>query len=181
MMTWWRAGPLEQTRQWPPHSAQRSKNGLTGGGQNSKSFTRRLVSPKQLVHMQLRIWIWGTLSNLEWTWEQTLEREWKCVEIGWNSLSWPAGFYSVPTTVRNYMWDPLAITLPKVAGNRCLAGSTEPVGSTELLVGPTGPTFGHWVLTVSVVVAQWIFVENFILVCSKKFIWRISSKFKKKS
>ena len=66
------------------------------------------------------------------------------------------------------------ITLPKVAGNHCLAGSAKP------MVGPTGPTFGRWVPTVSVVMAHRIFTENFILVCSKNFIQRISSELKKK-
>ncbi len=51
------------------------------------------------------------------------------------------------------MWDPLAVTLPKMASNRCLAGSAEPVGLAEPLVGPTDPTFGRWNPTVSVVVA----------------------------
>ncbi len=52
------------------------------------------------------------------------------------------------------MWDPLAVTPPKVAGNRCLAGLAEPGGSAEPLVGLTGPTFGRWVPTVSAVMAQ---------------------------
>ncbi len=70
------------------------------------------------------------------------------------------------------MWGPQAIASKSEAADRYLAGSAEP------LVGPTGPTFGRWIPTVSVVVAQSIFVENFIFVCFEKFIRRISSKFK---
>jgi hypothetical protein len=37
-------------------------------------------------------------------------------------------------------------------------------------VGPTGPTFDRWDPTASVDVAQQIFAEKFILICSEKFI-----------
>jgi hypothetical protein len=69
--------------------------------------------------------------------------------LKWGGIpSRPAGFYRVPTTVRKDMWDPIAVAQPKMVGNRCLAGSVEP------LVGPTGTTFGRWIPTVSAVVAQ---------------------------
>ena len=77
-----------------------------------------------------------------------MEREWKCVEIGWISLSWLVGLSSAPTTVKTDLWGPLAVASKSEAADRCLAGSAEP------LVGPTGPTFGRWVSTVSAVVAQ---------------------------